>query len=295
MCAQRIHGLGVRHRIARQHRRAEIVPRAHRAHRGQAHSGQARVEAARPAAVGGGRDVVASDVVGQGQVGLALGAYPFRRELQHPYLGRPEMLDDLGTGAGCLAAIEDARRGQAAHWVRMARPPLRALAARLVQLQHAVGLGPAEIEGDAPARDDRPHAVVHAAAPLVLVESEMQPAAQEIPGLGHAARDAVTHRPGDGIGRAAVVGRRRLEEGGNVAPGGEADAQHVRIGGGEHHLIQALGVEAGLEADLRRIGRAGKWIARVAARPCPLAGCNRHLVEHLPALALPAWSPWVAR
>jgi hypothetical protein len=43
----------------------------------------------------------------------------------------------------------------------MRQPPLRPFAAGLVQLEHAVRLRPAEVERDAPPRDDRPEAVVH--------------------------------------------------------------------------------------------------------------------------------------
>ena len=55
----------------------------------------------------------------------------------------------------------------AAHRVGMRQPPLRPFAAGLVQLEHAVGLRPAEVQRDATAGDDRPHAVVHLRAALV--------------------------------------------------------------------------------------------------------------------------------
>jgi hypothetical protein len=53
-------------------------------------------------------------------------------------------------------------------------------AASLVQFEHTVGLCPAAIEGDAPAGDARPQAVMVAAACLVLVEPKILPAAQKI-------------------------------------------------------------------------------------------------------------------
>src|SRR5471030_2653435 len=101
------------------------------------------------------------------------------------------MLDDFRAGPGSVAAVEDAARGQTAFFVGILHPPLRTFAARLVELHHTVRLRPADVERDAAAGDDRPYTVVHLALGFILIEAEMQPAAQVIAGLRAAARDAV--------------------------------------------------------------------------------------------------------
>src|SRR5215813_1004759 len=92
-----------------------------------------------------------------------------------------------------------------AYAVGIVTPPLRPFAARLVELEHAVRLRPAEIERDAPARDDRPHSVVHLAARLVLVEAEVEPAPQEVTRLRHTAPNAPGDAAGHGVRCAEVV------------------------------------------------------------------------------------------
>src|SRR5260221_14138453 len=125
------------------------------------------IETAAGAGVRGARDIVSAHVLRQWDVFLRVRTHPFWRELELPDFGRAEMLDHLRAGARFLAAIQDAALRQAAHVVLILHPPLRTFAARLVELEHAVGLSPAEVERDAAARDDRPHAVVHLAPDLV--------------------------------------------------------------------------------------------------------------------------------
>ena len=169
----------------------ELLPGHSTGLRRERDGGQAGVEAAHAAAVRGAADVVAAHVVGQRDVFLRIRAHPFGAELQAPDFGGAEMLDNFRAGLRRVAAVEDAARRQAARLVGIRHPPLRPFAAGLVELEHAVGLRPAEVERDAAARDDRPHAVVHLALRFVLVEAEMQPAPQVIAGLRAAARDAV--------------------------------------------------------------------------------------------------------
>src|SRR5258708_19671195 len=83
------------------------------------------------------------------------------------------MFDDLGASVGFPAPIENAARRQMADVVGPVGPPLRAFAAGLIELQHAVRLRPAEIQRYAPARDDGPCALIHLASALVLVEANM--------------------------------------------------------------------------------------------------------------------------
>src|SRR5207247_7623737 len=193
MVPQRVHRLRVRHGIRAEDALAVVVAGAvhHRAWRGL-------VEAAAAAAVRGAGDVVAADVVRQRDVVLRIGADPLGPELQRPDLGGAEVLDDLRARAGLVATIEDAARRQTARVVGERVPPLRPFAARLVELEHAVRLRPAEVQRDAPAGDDRPRAVVQLPPGLVLVEAEVQEAAQEVARLGRPAADAPPDRPGRG-------------------------------------------------------------------------------------------------
>ena len=71
----------------------------------------------------------------------------------------------------------------------------------------------------------RVHAVEHAAAALVLVEAEVQEAAQVVAGLRVALRDGVADAaPPSGLAALALP-----QERDQVARGGEADAVHRRI------------------------------------------------------------------
>src|SRR5882762_11191692 len=115
------------------------------------------------------------------------------------------MLDDLRAGVGLPAAVEDAARGQMTHAVGPLGPPLRALAAGLIELEHAVGLRPAEVERDAPAGDDGPRAVVRLAPGFVLVEAEVEELPQVVARLRNAASDDPFDAAGERVGGAEVV------------------------------------------------------------------------------------------
>ncbi len=93
------------------------------------------------------------------------------------------------------------RAGQVPHVVLVARPPLRAFAAHLVELEHAVGLAPARVVRHAPPGDQRPGAFVHDAPRLVLVHAEVDEVAREVARLRRAADD----RPASPRRRAGCV------------------------------------------------------------------------------------------
>ncbi len=116
-----------------------------------------------------------------------------------------ERLDDLRAGVGPLAAIQDPARMQVAHLVGERVPPLRAFAAHLIQLEHAVGLSPARVVRHAPAGDQRPGAVVNDAAGLVLVHAEEDVVAREVARLRDAADDRVLDDAGERIRGAEIV------------------------------------------------------------------------------------------
>src|SRR5437016_750363 len=130
------------------------------------------------------------------------------------------MLDDLGARVALAAAVEDAALGQPADGIFPRRPPLRSLASGLVELENAVGLCPAEVQRNPPSRNDRPHSVGYLSACFVLVESKVQPSAQEVSRLRDAARDAPANRglralsfaDREGVRHPEIVPRFELEE-----------------------------------------------------------------------------------
>ena len=152
------------------------------------------------------------------------------------------------------------------------RPPLRTFAARLVELEHAVGLRPAEVERHAAAGDDRPRTVLHLPSCLVFVEAEMEKRAQIVPGLRHAAADYKVDLTSKRICIAEVVLRLVTEERTDVTECGEPHTEHVRVTGSEDNLVELGHVIARLEADLRRVVRAQCRFGcpSRALRPCPV-------------------------
>src|SRR3954454_22657259 len=96
-------------------------------------------------------------------------------------------------------------------------PPLRAFAAHLVELEHAVGLAPSRVVRDAPPGDERPGALMDDAPGLVLVHAEEDEMPGEVAGLRRAADDRPVDPAGNRIGRAEVIRRRIAEEGAEVA------------------------------------------------------------------------------
>ena len=117
---------------------------------------------------------------------------------------------------------------------------------------------------------------------LVLVEAEVQPAAQIVARLRAAARDRVRDLSGERIGRADVVRFSVAEETRHVAPCGKADAERIGILGGVDDLIELGRVEAALEADLHReLGQRRRVIESAAAAEAPVAARNRAFAGHL--------------
>src|SRR5215471_13552248 len=181
------------------------------------------------------------------------------------------MLDDLRTGATRSAAIEDASPGQIANVILVADPPLWAFAARLVELEHAVRLRPAEVERDPPPRDDRPRAVVQLQPSLVLVETKVQEGAGKVARLRYATDDTPLDLARERVGSSKTVFRLVLEEAGHVAERGKADPEDVRVVCGEHHLVEQVGIKSIAQTDLRWVRRAGEGMVRIALAPGPVA------------------------
>src|ERR1700694_5142244 len=106
-------------------------------------------------------------------------------------------------------------------------PPLRAFASHLVELQHAVGLSPARIVGNAPPCDERPGAVVHDAPSLVLVHAEMDEVPGEIAGLRNAADDGPADFAGKRVGSTEIIFDFVSEERLHIAEGSRTGAEHI--------------------------------------------------------------------
>src|SRR5205807_2073696 len=151
--------------------------------------------------------VIAADVVGQGNVGLRIGADPRHRHFQREDFRAAERLDDFRARVRPSAAtVENAAGMEVSHLVGERMPPLRSFAAELIQLEHAVRLSPARIVGDAPAGDQRPCAVVNDPSLLVLVHAKEDEMPREISRLRNAADDRRFDLARERIRRAEIVG-----------------------------------------------------------------------------------------
>ena len=100
---------------------------------------------------------------------------------------------------------------------------------------------------------------------LVLVEAEVQEAAQVVARLRVALRDGVAHASR----RAGWPASPLPQEGDQIARGREADAVHRRILGDVGQLVERRRIEAALEAQLLRIGRA-RETASACSRQTPI-------------------------
>ena len=227
-------------------------------------------EAARPAAVTHARRVVAAHVGRQRNVLVGPGADQVGRHAQRVELGRPERLDDLRARVAGTAARQQPAGLTAARRVGVVVPPQHALAARLEHLGRTARRREADVHRQLAGGDVRIHAVEYPAPALVLVEAEVQEAAQVVAGLRRALRDGVARRRAERMVRVVPP-----QEGDQVAGGGKADAVHRRVLGRVGELVERGRVEPVLQTDLGRIGLAGKRRLRAVGKR-PRAGCDRH-------------------
>src|SRR5205814_9000093 len=148
---------------------------------------------------------------------------------------------------GLAAAIENSARREVADAIRERVPPLRTLAAHLIELEHAVRLAPAGVIGDAASGDQRPGAFVDDAARLVLVHPEEDEVAGEVARLRGTANDRPLDRVDDWVRRALVISEERCD----VAERRGASAENIRVGHRIDELVQLRGIEgpASPEAD----------------------------------------------
>src|SRR5205807_7036688 len=184
---------------------------------------------------------------------------PGGRHLQRKDLGTAEGLDDLRTGPAGVAALENPAGRQLPDVIGPGVPPLRAFAAHLIELEHAVRLSPAGIVGDAPAGDERPGPFVHDAPGLVLVHPEEDEVPGEVARLGDAANDRPADLAGEWILGAEIIRSRVSEERLDVAERRGASAEHVRIFDGVNQLVQVRRVESVPQAELDRQHRDWRW------------------------------------
>jgi hypothetical protein len=172
------------------------------------------------------RQVIAPHVIRQRDVVLRIRADPGRRHLEREHLRATEGFDDLRAGIGEHASVENSTRRQITRAIRELVPPLRAFAAHLVELEHAVGLAPARVVRHPPSGDQRPGALVHDAAGLVFVHAEEDEVAREVARLRRAANDLPLDCACEGV----ALGRRGIaEKRADVAERRGAGAQNVRI------------------------------------------------------------------
>ena len=272
------------------HQRAVAVRRGIRVRRQHAAAvgRNVDVEAALAAAVADARRVVAAHVRGQRDVAIRARAHQIRRQPQRVELGRAERLDDLRARFRGLAPRQQTASLAAPRLVGVVGPPQHALAAGLEHLGRAAGRAEADVHRQLPRGDVGVHAVEHAASGLVLVEAQVQEAAQVVARLRVALRDRVANRRAERAG-----GRALPKERDQVARGREADAVHRRILGDVGQLVERRRIEPTLEAQLLRVRVAGE--RRLGAvRERPFVGAKRNpaaLLGQPPRQA----SPWSCR
>ena len=96
--------------------------------------------------------------------------------------------------------------------------------------------------------------------------------------------------PATGLGVPASSCLGVPEERADVAERGEADAQHRRVLRGEHDLVEQVRIEAVLQADLRRIGRAGERMRRRRTWRTPSrSGAISAVAPISPSIVSDAW------
>ena len=198
------------------------------------------------------RQVIPAHVLRQRDVFLGRSADPRHGHLQRKDFCAAKRFHNLRTGLGPLAAIQDTAVGQVPNLVGILAPPLRAFAAHLVQLEHAVGLPPTRIVGDAPPGDERPSTFVYDATGFVLVHAEVNEVTGEVPRLRDATDDRPLDAAGHRIGRAEIVGRRVAEERLHVAERRGAGSQDVGVFYGVDELIEFGWIETIFQADVNR-------------------------------------------
>ena len=140
----------------------------------------------------GAGEEVAAHVGGQRDIGLGVRAHQVGRFAQKPELQRAEGLEDFGAGLGGGAAIQHAGRGPVARGVGIVAPPEHGFAARLITGRGAAAHGETEVERKLPRGDMRIRAVPDDAPGFVLVEAQVNIAADEVAGLRIAAADRPT-------------------------------------------------------------------------------------------------------
>lgn len=235
-----------------------------------------------PGRLGGRGVLVAGQEVGADVVRkldmAAPGVGDHQRSGADPHLGVGVDVEDLRAVPGCLAAGQDSV-GLAAHRVGqdtvgegevVARHRVLFVLARVV-----AGHREGDVElGQPGTRHDRKDALEDDTPLQVLVESLVEPVAEEPAALG----DAHPHRhldvTGQGVRGSGLVLSLVAEEGDDVARPGEADPHDDRILGRIDELVDRSAVEAGrpVDADLvlgqvrpAQVGRRPARIPRVLA------------------------------
>src|SRR5262249_5384217 len=135
--------------------------------------GNVLVESAAAAAMRCARHVVAAHIGRYRNVDVARRAGPLHRQTQSKDFRPAGVLEDLRAGSSEIASIQEAEGRIATNGIGKVGPPLRALAAQLIELGYSIELGPARGRGDTTAGDNGPRAFVDDSVRFVLVESLM--------------------------------------------------------------------------------------------------------------------------
>ncbi len=208
----------------------------------------------------GARELVDADVVRNVGVAFAGGLGRITRSGGLPVFDVAHGMDDLRTGVGFPAAVEQAARLSGDGIVRAAVGQRRfrsgILLLGMLRPGQAPRLREAHIDVVAYRTDMRLHPLENLPALFVLVEAEVEIGAQQAPTLRDAVEERVPDLPGQRVGRAIVVLGRVMEERSHVADRRQPQPHHDRVLGGVHQLVDVVGVEAVLEADLLRVGYA---------------------------------------
>ena len=216
--------------------------------------------------MGGGGEVVAAHVGRERDIGFRVGADQIGGHAEIPEFEAAEGFDDLRAGAGGVAAIEQTGRGAMAGFIGIIAPPDDAVAAGLVENGGAAGNGETEVHGELAGRDVGIRAVPDDSARFILIEAEMDIAAQEVAGLRVAFGDGQFDLLRHGIRGSVVVLVVVAQEGVEVAGGGVADAEDERVFGGVDELIQRAGSKPPFAQMREGSGVPGKGVVLQSAK-----------------------------
>ena len=218
--------------------------------------------------------VIATNIGRQRNVAIRAGAHEIGRSPQVVELRRAERLHNPGTGFRGPATIEQPCCRKASRVVGVIRPPIDTVTAGFIHSGRSTGSRESDVHRQHSNRDIRIAAVEDDAPGFILIESQMNEASQEGPGLGVALADRRIDLSANNIRSAGIVLRAVPQVGDQIASGREPDSMDLRILCRVHELVQVSGIESILKTNLPRIRCSGKWVPR-AIREGPVCTAQR--------------------